>query len=410
MRNHTLFLIELLIFFLMVNPVESICLIDPEGSHISMHGRLSCLESNLWAAEFGHNNQDVRDCRSCHLPHDEKVAHDAHVNVSCEVCHLKGVRPVKDRENNRITWGEDLNSSGLSEIHEILITGDDAMCARCHFKDNDLGVSAKVLPAKSVICMPCHSGTFSVLDVPTIIALLVFITGLINLLLIWFSGRPRNEKKNSGKGIPFKGIFKMIGIILLDIVLQRRLFIISRFRWFIHGLIFYAILLRFIWGLVSLLSSLWFKEWPGVMVMLDKNHPITALLFDATGVTVVIGVILMIIRSKLDGSVNRPDKLPARDWTAYGLLGGIFVAGFVLEGMRISMTGASGTAGYAFLGYGISRLFSNLVLNNIYAYFWYVHAILTAVFVAYLPFSRMLHVIIAPISLVVKACSVTRRS
>jgi nitrate reductase gamma subunit len=410
MKKHTLFLIELLILFFMVNPVESSWLIDTEEFHVSVHGQLSCLDCHLRAAEFRHNDQDVRACRSCHLPHDEKIAHDAHLTVACEACHLRGVKPVKHMENNRIIWRKDRTVSDPSEIHDMLTTGSDAMCGRCHFKDNDLGVSAKALPAKTIICMPCHAATFSISDVPTIIALLVFIVGFINLLLIWFSGRPRKENKTSAPGLSVTRIFKIIEIVFFDVLLQRRLFDISRIRWFIHGLIFYPILLRFMWGVVSLLSSLWFKEWPGVIIMLDKNHPITALLFDATGVMVVIGVILMMIRSKLDGSGNRPDGLPARDWPAYGLLAGIFVAGFVLEGMRISMTGVAGGGEYAFLGYAVSKLFGNMVLNNIYAYFWYFHAILTAAFVAYLPFSRMLHVIIAPISLAVKGCSITDHS
>ncbi len=440
MKKHTLFLIELLILFIMVNPVESSWLIDPEEFHVSVHSRLSCLDchhdiykdkqhsdiqeinqtisdffepkqcTNCHDPHYQTNDQDVLACRSCHLPHDQKVAHDAHLTVACEACHLKGIEPVKDMVNNRIIWRKHRPASDPSEIHNVLTTADHAMCSRCHFKDNDLGASARALPAKSIICMPCHSATFSISDVPTIIALLVFIVGFINLLLIWFSGRPRKENKTSAPAFSVTRIFKIIEIIFFDVLLQRRLFNISRIRWFIHGLIFYPILLRFMWGVVSLLSSLWFKEWPGAIIMLDKNHPITALLFDATGIMVIIGVILMIIRSKLDGAGNKPEGLPARDWPAYGLLTGIFVAGFVLEGMRISMTGVAGGGEYAFLGYAISKLFGNMVLNNIYAYFWYVHAILTAVFVAYLPFSRMLHLIIAPISLAVKACSKTGQS
>jgi nitrate reductase gamma subunit len=440
MKKHILFFTELLIVFVMVNPAEPTSLIDPEELHVSLHGRLSCLDchhdihkdkqhadtqelnqtisaffepeqcTNCHDPHYHTNGQDTRACRSCHLPHDEKIAHDAHMNVACEACHLRGAKPVKDMENNRIIWHKDGTASDPGEIHNMLTTGSDAMCGRCHFKDNDLGVSAKALPAKTIICMPCHTATFSISDVPTIIALLIFMVGFINLLLIWFSGRPRKGKKSSGPGLSITRIFKIMGITFFDVLLQRRLFHISRTRWFIHGLIFYPILLRFMWGLVSLLSSLWFKEWPGVVILLDKNHPITALLFDATGLMVIIGVILMMITSRLEGSRNRPEGLPARDWPAYGLLAGIFVAGFILEGTRISMTGASGGGEYAFLGYTISRLFTNMVLNNIYAYFWYVHAILTAAFVAYLPFSRMLHVIIAPISMAVKAFNITGHS
>ena len=36
-----------------------------------------------------------------------------------------------------------------------------------------------VLPAKSIICMPCHAGTFSVGDTTTILSLIVFFAGLV---------------------------------------------------------------------------------------------------------------------------------------------------------------------------------------------------------------------------------------
>ena len=96
--------------------------------------------------------------------------------------------------------------------------------------------------------------------------------------------------------------------------------------------------------------------------------------------------------------------LPGQDHLALGLIGGVVVVGFVLEGMRIAMTGASGTAAFAFLGYVISKAFSNgPALTGAYGYVWYVHAILTGAFVAYLPFSRMFHIVMAPVVLAMRA-------
>jgi nitrate reductase gamma subunit len=74
--------------------------------------------------------------------------------------------------------------------------------------------------------------------------------------------------------------------------------------------------------------------------------------------------------------------------------------------MRIAMAGLTEGARYAFAGYGISLLFSDSSgLNDIYGYMWYVHAVLTGGFVAYLPFSRMLHIIMAPLVLAMGAVS-----
>ena len=69
------------------------------------------------------------------------------------------------------------------------------------------------------------------------------------------------------------------------------------------------------------------------------------------------------------------------------------------------MTGTPEGSQYAFLGYAISRLFKDLNLTGIYGYVWYVHAILAGAVVAYLPFSRMFHMIMAPVSLALNAAA-----
>ena len=139
--------------------------------------------------------------------------------------------------------------------------------------------------------------------------------------------------------------------------------------------------------------------------MIDKNYPLTAFLFDVTGVMVILGFVCMIMRKKLSGAADRLEGLPKADWPAYSLLGGIFIVGFILEGMRIAMTGSPQGAAYAFLGYAISRLFAGADLTGIYGYVWYVHAIFTGAFVAYLPFSRMFHMVMAPVALAISANS-----
>ncbi|MGE5840071.1 MAG: hypothetical protein ACM34H_09050, partial [Deltaproteobacteria bacterium] len=80
--------------------------------------------------------------------------------------------------------------------------------------------------------------------------------------------------------------------------------------------------------------------------------------------------------------------------------------GFLLEGMRIAMTGFPEGSLYAFLGYGIARLFfgsSSPVIA--YGYVWYLHAILTGAFIAYVPFSRLLHIVVSPLVLMGNAAS-----
>jgi len=390
-------------------------LIDVTKYSLAPHAEVSCMVCHPRSTEFIHSEQELGDCRQCHLLHDAKVAHDAHLSVACGACHLRGVIPSKETESGQIMWQKDQRDGRVSEIHHMLKSREEESCRRCHFSGNQLGAAAMVLPAKSIICMPCHAATFSVGDTTTILALIIFLLSIISLGTVWFSGSLRGENGSDPGSKTLKLIGSVISAIfsarivsilktlILDGFLQRRLFLISRTRWLIHALIFIPFVFRFVWGLVALVGSLGWPEWSGAWVMLDKNHPITAFLFDLTGVMVISGVVLILIRKRLSASEDKLKGLPKPDWPAYSLLGGIIIAGFILEGMRIAMTASAESAYYAFLGYTISRLFAGTGLTDMYGYVWYLHAILTGAFVAYLPFSRMFHMIMAPVSLAMNA-------
>jgi len=200
-------------------------------------------------------------------------------------------------------------------------------------------------------------------------------------------------------------IFLIVKAMILDVLLQRRLFRQSGARWLIHSLIFLPFVFRFFWGLIALITSVWAPECTATWPMLDKNHPVTAFLFDVTGIMVLLGAVLAFIRGLLKGS-GKPPGLPGQDRLALSLIGGIVVIGFILEGMRIAMTGSPAGACYAFVGCAVSTLFSDSTgLTQSYGYIWYIHAILTGIFIAYLPFSRMFHIIMGPIVLAMNAVS-----
>jgi len=269
-----------------------------------------------------------------------------------------------------------------------------------------------VLPAKSIICMPCHTATFSIGDTVTVLSLILFLAGCFAVGSVWFSGGDpsassgRKVTKSIGAvfGSLFSGqFFVIIKSLILDGLLQRRLFRVSRERWLLHAFIFYPFIFRFIWGLSALLASLWRPEWPATWVMLNKNHPLTAFLFDLSAMMVIIGVVGMIVRRSLKRSDEKLSGLPTADWAAYALLGSIIIVGFMLEGMRMAMTGSPQGAPYAFVGDAISRMLAGFELTGIYGYVWYLHAILTGAFLVYLPFSRMFHMIMAPVSLAMNA-------
>ena len=69
------------------------------------------------------------------------------------------------------------------------------------------------------------------------------------------------------------------------------------------------------------------------------------------------------------------------------------------------MTGYPPGSAYSLIGFGIGLLFSfPRGLVEVYGYVWYIHAVLTGAFIAYIPFSRLLHIIMAPVVLAMNAC------
>ena len=390
---------------------EQVPPINEEAYRQTAHAAVACMACHPQAAQFGHNKQVLGDCRQCHHDHDEKVAHDAHRIVSCGACHLTGVRPVREVQSGRILWEREDKGASTSDIHEMRRQQDDTACLRCHVKGNRVGAVVTILPPKSVICMPCHAATFSVGDFTTITALIIFLVGIVFLFAFVLSGSMPGVARSGPLVKLFAGLwygiktvcsprlFPMLKVVFLEGLIQRRLFRQSRSRWLIHGLIFWPFVFRFSWGLIALTGSIWMPEHSFVWPMLDKNDPATALLFDLSGMMLIIGLLLAFVRGKAGQSSRMPGQ-PRQDRLALGLIAAIVVIGFVLEGMRIAMTGRPRGSAYAVVGYVISTFFSNPnELTDIYGIIWYIHALLTGAFVAYLPFSRLLHVILAPIVL-----------
>ncbi len=386
-------------------------LINEAGYGSSPHAAEACTVCHKGATRFIHKDQKLFSCRNCHLPHHEKVTGDAHGDVSCEACHLRGIIPVRNGESGRVLWRIVPTKGVPSAIHQMVLTNKEASCRRCHFAGNRVGAPAMILPAKGILCMPCHVATFSAGDATTIVALLIFLAGILFFILWVLTGNiPGSPGLNPFRKLAviisrtlrtiFSGkIILVLKVVFTDVLCQRRLFRRSRVRWFIHGLIFFPFLFRFFWGIIALLTSLWFPEWNLPWAMINRDTPITGFLFDLTGIMMLTGVILAFIRG-LKERGSRASGLPEQDRFALGLIGGIVVVGFILEGMRIAMAGSPPGSGYAFLGFAVGRLFSAPDgLVEVYGFVWYIHAILTGAFIAYLPFSKLFHIIIGPVVL-----------
>lgn len=390
--------------------------------HASDDVDLDCSACHIKADAYPHNEQSLTACTDCHTPHKESLAHDAHIGVECGACHLKGVAALRHDKTGIVSWTkdepeqpQDIENIALTNIHNMELDSEEG-CERCHFEGTHIGAAASILPVKSVICMPCHTSTLTVGDSVSFFSLAVFLGGAALILLVALTAylpstdeneHPLRKLKTLLKGavtpLSEKGnIVLVLKALFWDVLLLRRLWLRSRRRWVIHSLIYLPFVFRFFWGLIALTLSAWRPESQLGWAMVNKNAPLTALLFDISGLCILMGVGMALYRGVKADKEKLPG-LPKQDKIALGLIFGIVLVGFVLEGMRISMTLTPDNSGFAFIGYIVSAFFSPQGASSGYGFVWYLHAILTGGFLAYLPFSKMSHIIAAPIALAMNA-------
>ena len=385
-------------------------LVDPEQYKTTPHATMDCMTCHVEADKYPHGVQTYGDCTACHTQHDESVSGDAHMNVACESCHLSGV--TAEKKGDMIGWVSSTPMGKVTPVHQMRGVEEEA-CGRCHVAGNTVGASSWALPPKSIICMGCHAATVSAGDTISVVSLLIFLAGII-----LFFGAALTGGRGGLAAMPgaffqatgsvckavFSGKCKAIGNTLFyDVLLQRRLWKRSQSRWIIHSLIFLPFAFRFVWGLVALVLSNVAPAWSLTWYFVNKNAPGTAFLFDVSGALIFIGLIAAFMRGQ-KADKTKLQALPSQDILALGLIAGTVFIGFILEGMRIAMTGFPAGSEWAFIGTAIGALFGQAQgVNAAYGWVWYLHALFTGAFIAYLPFSRLMHIIMAPIVLSMNA-------
>ncbi len=196
----------------------------------------------------------------------------------------------------------------------------------------------------------------------------------------------------------FRGVtVAFLGSFVTDGILHKNLYRTSRRRWVFHSCMFLGILARMGLGLLIWAAVRWWPTAPITQAIVDRTSPGVALAFDVLGVAVVAGAVGAMFRRY----VEKDEQLLSgqQDAVAIALIGGIFVMGFVVEGARILATGLLPVASaYSFVGYLMSRLLGQVPVHwvAVYGWLWYAHAVLVVVFVAYLPFSKFLHILVGP--------------
>ncbi|MFZ2098809.1 MAG: heterodisulfide reductase-related iron-sulfur binding cluster [Anaerolineales bacterium] len=168
-----------------------------------------------------------------------------------------------------------------------------------------------------------------------------------------------------------------------------------------HFLIFWGVTIQVVGTIINLLNMLLFFPWT-ITFPRGTAYLIYELVMDIAGVAILIGVIMAFFRRL----VLRPKALETRwdDYYALTLLALIPLLGFTMEGTRLLATQPAWAA-WSPVGNLVAQLMSILgmtpqVAVQLHDVLWWFHAGVALILVASIPFTKMRHLVYAPLNVI----------
>jgi len=232
----------------------------------------------------------------------------------------------------------------------------------------------------------------AILFIFTAVALIIFAWGLYRRWQMWKAiGRPETRTDSTGQRIVS---------LIVNGFFQVRTFRDS-YAGILHGLIFFGFFVL-IFGAAIDAAQFHF----GLPFFHGTFYLVFSLIMEIFGLAVLIGIIMASVRryiTKPDllGYRETPDNTPD-DAVTLALIGGIIVTGFIVEGLRIYVNvNVDGFTWehWSFAGFIISKTLTGINYDTtriLHKVMWWVHAFLALGFIAYIPYSRLLHIITTP--------------
>jgi len=220
------------------------------------------------------------------------------------------------------------------------------------------------------------------------VAVVIFSYGMFAKLLIWRKGRKDSYRKKKKTNV-FKFLFN-------DAFLQKGILRLNSLRWVNYmtlsmGFSVLFILMLFVYGYIIAANFRTF----GIP---SPGGRILDFLMDFLGLSILVGIILSALRRYVFKQSQL--KTEVRDNVALLFIFLIVVTGFLLEAFRIAVLPYSLKHSTSFVGFTLALLFRNLPLNwtTFHFYMWNFHFLLAFAFIAYVPYSKFVHIVTCPVT------------
>jgi len=220
------------------------------------------------------------------------------------------------------------------------------------------------------------------------VTVVIFSYGMIAELLIWRKGRKDSHRK--------KKKIKVFKFLFYDAFLQRGILRLNPLRWMNYmalsmGFSILFILMLFVYGYIIAADIRTF----GIP---SPGGRILDFLMDFLGLSILVGVILSALRRYV---FKEPQlKTEVKDNVALLFIFMIVVTGFLLEAFRIAVLPFSLKHSASFVGFALALLFRELPFNwtTFHFYLWNFHFLLAFAFIAYVPYSKFVHIFTCPVT------------
>ena len=233
--------------------------------------------------------------------------------------------------------------------------------------------------------------------------LFIFAAVALAICVYGFYGRWQMWKAIGKPEVRWDNIPERLTRLLTDGLFQIRTFR-EVYPGIMHGLIFFGFVVL-MFG--TFLDSVEYHvtEPLGFAFLRGKVYLIFSLLMEIFGLAILAGIIMALYRRYVTrpeglGYKGTPDNT-ADDAIVLLLIGGIIITGFIIEALRIHVNRPPWEV-WSFAGWTLAGAFTGLDFETaklLHKLSWWVHSFLTFGFIAYLPYSRLLHIFTTPANL-----------
>ncbi len=235
---------------------------------------------------------------------------------------------------------------------------------------------------------------FKFLFLFTGIAMVIFAVGLFRRWQMWTAmGKPEIRMDN---------VNERLKLLWRNGILQIKTWQ-DPYPGVMHGMIFFGFFVL-IFGAAFDATEFHITEPFGIAFLRGKFYLVFSMIMDLFGLFVLIGVLMALWRRY----ILRPDRLTYKgqpdstpdDAIVLLLILGIIVTGFVIEALRIHVTWQQAPwEVWSFVGWNLAKAFAGVEPGSakaMHAATWWIHTFIALGFIAYIPYSRLMHIITTP--------------